>query len=203
MSGLSGVYTLDSRIGENIWFDPMGKRIVNTPVNAALLLNIKALATSDNEITCSQNAIVMSGAGRFYGNRNQWTGFNYTYGPTYYQFNQSYGSGVLPAPNTNTALGHTVARSGMLDKLVLNFRRSGVEAVPLDWRVMLVRAGVLSDLGGITDTQYNTINRTIELALASTLQAGDQVLLSIRKNGGTAAVIYAYASWAFLLTYAT
>lgn len=37
-----------------------------------------------------------SGSGRFYLDRNRWRGFNYSYGPSYYQHSQDFGTGVNP-----------------------------------------------------------------------------------------------------------
>lgn len=146
------------------------------------------------------DTITLSGSGRFYGNRDQWTGFNYAYGPTYYQFAQSYGVSTLPSPTATSALGHVIPRAGVLKRLTMVFRRSGVEAVPMDWRVTVIRGGTVIDAGGITDSVFTTSNRTVILPLNLAVQEGDQILLSVRKVGGTATVLYAYASWSLSIS---
>lgn len=206
-SGSHGVYTLERRVGGNVWFSPAGMLIPDVPVNAGLLAEIKAAAeTAANEVLCGEvgdmgvDTVTLSGSGRFYGNRNQWTGFGYTYGPTYYQFDQSYGVGALPAPAATSSLGHVVPRAGVLKRLTLVFRRSGAEAVPMDWRVTIVRGATVIDAGGVTDSVFTTSNRTIVLPLNVAVQEGDQILLSVRKVGGTAAVLYAYTAWSFTVS---
>ena len=205
-SGSPGVYTLERRVGGNVWFSPAGTLIPNVPANAGLLAEIKAAATAANEVLCGEvgdmgvDTVTLSGSGRFYGSRNQWTGFGYTYGPTYYQFDQAYGAGALPAPAATSSLGHVVPRAGVLKRLTLVFRRSGAEAVPMDWRVTIVRGATVIDAGGVTDSVFTTSNRTVVLPLNLAVQEGDQILLSVRKVGGTGAILYAYTAWTFLLT---
>lgn len=50
--GVAGVYTLEHRSGENVWFFPDGTRIADIPANAALLAQVKAVATVANEVLC-------------------------------------------------------------------------------------------------------------------------------------------------------
>jgi hypothetical protein len=75
-SGVTGVYTFENRIGENVWFDPRGQRITDTPENAQLLAEINAAASPATEWDCAQSCNVNRVLGSDVGYLVGWTSNN-------------------------------------------------------------------------------------------------------------------------------
>ncbi len=175
-----------------------------------LFFSISATAQSSTSyaagstINILQNGQNIHWSGRAYLDLNTWRGFNNTYGYSYWQFSQGFGTGATPNIPF-TANGFIVNQTGTCLELNLNGRINNAEVSIYDVEIICIRT---LDNTNTTTTVWShnfqfksnsTNTRIFNIPINQPVQKGDEIIFAMRKNTGTTTRRYFYFNANLLL----